>query len=129
MYTENILSPCISWERTCLTFPQRKKDHVFGKKIPSFQIIQEISCPRAVLFEKTIFSEHLKKISFFRVFFFWERSSFIFHLGVRSCFREKQISSFPIIQERSYSKKIFLERPYFQDVWKKIWFSVQWKLP
>ena len=45
---------------------------------------------------------------------------------VRSYFREKEISSFPIIQERSYSTAIFLERPSFQDVRKKkVWFIVQ----
>ena len=36
------------------------------------------------------------------------------------------MSSFPIIQERSYSSAVFLGRPSFQDVRKKkIWFSVQ----
>ena len=51
----------------------------------------------------------------------------IFHFqGARSYFREKEISSSPIIQERSYFSPIFLEKPSFQDVWKKkIWFSVQ----
>ena len=104
-----------------------KKYHVYGKKIPPFQIVQERSYPSAILFGKIIFSEHLKKISYFRVFFL-ERLSFIFRLVVRSYFREKEISSFPIIQERSYSSAICLERPSFQDAWKKkMWFSVQCK--
>ena len=53
----------------------------------------------------------------------------IFHFqGARSYFREKEISSSPIIQERSYFSPIFLEKPSFQDVWKKkIWFSVKCK--
>ena len=68
--------------------------------------MQERSCPGPVLFEKSIFSEHLRKISYFRVFF-WERSSFIFRLEVRSYFREKEILNFPIIQERSNYSVIF----------------------
>ena len=102
-----------------------KKDHVFEKKIPSFQIVQERSCAGAAPFGKTIFSEGLKKISYFRVFFKKDHLSFSVQ-RVRSYFREKEISSFLIIQERSYSSAIFLERPSFQDVRKKnIWFSVQ----
>ena len=47
-------------------------------------------------------------------------------MGVRSYFREKEILSFPIIKKRSNSSAIFLERPSFQDVWKKkILFFVQ----
>ena len=117
--------PCISRERPSFTFCPGKKDHVFGKKIPSFQIIQERSCAGAELFGKTIFSESLKKISCFRVLFKKDHLSFSAY-SVRSCFRKKEISSFPIIQKRSYSSAIFLERLSFQDVWKnKIWFSVQ----
>ena len=111
-----------------LVFRPGKKYHVFGKKIPPFQVVQERSCPGAILFEKTIFSEDLKKISYFRVFFliFFFFSFFIFRLGVRSYFLEKEISSFPIIQERSNSSTIFSERPSFQDVWKKkIWLFMQ----
>ena len=127
---ENTMFPCISWGKSSLSlslalshslshFPSGKKYHVFGKKIPPFQIVQKRSYPSSILFEKIIFSGHLKKISYFRVFFFLERLSFIFLLGVRSYFRLKEISSFPIMQERSYSSAIFLERPCFQDVCKK----------
>ena len=119
--------PCISWERPWFTFCPRKKYHVFGEKIPSLQIIQERSCAGTALFGKTIFSESLKKISYFRVFFQKDHLSFSVQ-RVRSYFREKEISSFPIIQERSYSSARFLERPSCQDIWKKkIWFSVQWR--
>ena len=48
--------------------PREKISH-FREKIPSFQIIQERSCAGAALFGKTIFSESLKKISYFPVFF------------------------------------------------------------
>ena len=51
-------------------FQPKEKYHIFMKKIPSFQIIQERSCLIVAFFEKTIFSERLKKISsYFRVFF------------------------------------------------------------
>ena len=104
---------------------QGKKVMFSGKKIPTFQIIQEKSCAGAAPFGKTISSEGLKKISYFRVFFKKDHLSFSIQ-HVRSYFREKEISSFPIIQERSYSTAIFLERPSFQDVRKKkIWFFVQ----
>ena len=120
-----IMFPCISWERPSLSFCPMKKDHVFAEKIPSFQIIQERSCAGTGLFGKTIFSEGLKKMSYFHVFFKKDHLTFSIQ-GVRSYFREKEISSFPIIQERSCSSAIFLERPSFQGVWKKkIWFSVQ----
>ena len=55
--------------RTASHFAPKEKISCFGKKIPSFQIIQERSCPSATLFGKTIFSERLKKISNFHVFF------------------------------------------------------------
>ena len=118
--------PCISWEGLSYSrFPSREKIRCFQEKMPPFQTVQERSCPGAILFEKTTFSKYLKKISYFHVFF-WERSSFIFRLGLRSYFQEKEISYFKIIQERSNSSAIFLERPSFQDVWKKkTWFSVQ----
>ena len=91
-----------------------KKHHIFGKKIPPFQRVQERSSLNAMLFETTIFSDYLRKISYFRVFFL-ERSSFIFRLGVRSYFREKELLPFPIIQEREYSRAIFLERTSFLE--------------
>ena len=105
-------------------FPPREKIPSFREKRLPFQIVQERSCPGVILFEKTIFSEHLKKTSYICISFL--RKIIIHFLGVRPYFREKEISSFPIIQERSNSSAIFLERPSFQDVWKKkIWFFVQ----
>ena len=101
-----IMLLCISWERPSFSFCPGLKDHVFGKKIPSFQWIQERSCAGVAPFGKHIFSEGLKKISYFRVFFKKDHLSFSVQ-RVRSYFREKEISSFPIIQERSYSTAIF----------------------
>ena len=84
-----------------------------GKKILSFQIIQERSCVGAAPFGKTIFSEGLKKISYFRVFFTKDHLSFSVQRA-RSYFREKEISSFPIIQERLYSSAIFWKDHLFR---------------
>ena len=71
-----IMFPCNScWERPSFAFCPWQKDHVFGKKIPSFQIMQE-RCAGAAPFGKTIFSEGLKKISYFRVFFKKDHLSF-----------------------------------------------------
>ena len=104
--------------------PKVKRSCFRGEKKLSFQIIQEKSCAGPAPFGKTIFSEGLKKI-YFRVFFKKDHLSFSVQRA-RSYFGEKEISSFPIIQERSYSTAIFLERPSFQDVRKKkIWFFVQ----
>ena len=50
---------------------------------------------------------------------FRERSSFLLCRKNKIIFREKERSSFLIIQERSYSSAIFLERPSFQNIWKK----------
>ena len=71
-----IMFPCNSWEEPSFTFCVGKRDHAFGKKIPSFQIIQERSCAGAALFGKNIFLESLKKISYFRVFFKKDHLSF-----------------------------------------------------
>ena len=104
-------------------FPSKEKVSCFREKILCFQIIQERSCPGVLLFEKIIFSEHWKKIS---VYFFQKDHLSFSAWVVISYFREKEISYFPTIQERSYFRAIFLERPSFQDVCKKkIWCSVQ----
>ena len=79
----------------------------FREKIPSFQIIQERSCTGTTLFGKTIFSESLKKISYFRVFF-WERSSFIFSLRYKIIFLEKRNIIF-----LNNTRKIIFQRNFF----------------
>ena len=107
MCTENVIFPCISWGRPPLTFCPRKKYYVFGKKIPSFQIMQERSCTGAALFGKAIFSEGLKKILYFRVMF-WERSSFIFRLGHKIIISGKRNIIF-----RDNTRKIILLRHFF----------------
>ena len=116
-------------EKDRLSLSAQGKNIMFsGKKIPSFQIIQEGSCAGTALFGKTIFSESLKKISYFHVFF-WERSSFIFRLRYKIIFSGKRNIIFPDNRRKIiFQRNFFLERPSFQGVWKKkIWFSVQWK--
>ena len=58
---------------------------------------------------------------------FWEKSSFLSCLKNKIIFLGKRNILFPlIIQERSCSSEIFLERPSFQNIWKKkICFFVQ----
>ena len=110
MYIENVIFPCISWDRPLL---RREKLSCFWKKIPSFQLIQERSYASALPFGKKIFSEILKKVSYFSVTFF-EKDHVSFSAEVvRSYFREKEISSFPIIQERSYSSAVLFGKNIF----------------
>ena len=67
--TPKILYFHVFLEKGHLSLPAKGKKFMFsGEKKPSFQIIQERSCPSAALFEKTIFSGSLMKISYFRAF-------------------------------------------------------------
>ena len=106
---------------------KEKISYFWGKKgIPSFQILQKISYSSVNIFGKTIFSKHLKKTSYFQVFY-WGRLSFIFLLKNKIIFSGKR----NIVQERSYTSATFLEeRPSFWNIWKKkIWFFMQWFMP
>ena len=66
------------------------------------------------IFGKTIFPEHLQKMSYFQVFF-WERSCLIFRLKNKIIFSEKRNMIFPdntrkiIFQCMFFGKKIFPE--------------------
>ena len=107
-------------------FPPKEKI-CFRKKKTSFQIIQEKSCPGEVPFERTIFSEHLKKISYFRVFF-WERSSFIFRLRGKIIFSGKRNIIFPNNTKKIIFPNNFLRKPIFSGLLKKEnMVSAQWK--
>ena len=107
-------------------FRLKKKYHIFWKKeIPSFQILQKRSCSGANFLERPSFQNIWRKYHISRYFF--EKDHLPFGcLKNKIIFQEKEISSFLIIQERSYSSAIFFERPSFQNIWKrKIWFFVQ----
>ena len=55
---------------------------------------------------------------------FWKRSSFTFRLEKISFIREKEVPSFLMVQERSCSSAIFLERLSFQKFEENINFHV-----
>ena len=91
-----------------LSFSAQGKNTMFlGKKIPPFQIVQERSCPGAILLEKTIFSEHLKKISYFCVFFL-RKTIFYFSSGGKIIFSGKRNVIFP-----DNTRKIKFQRYFF----------------
>ena len=98
-------------EKAATHFLPREKI-CFWEKLPSFHIIQERSCIGAALFGKTIFSESLKKISYFRVFF-WERSSFIFRLSYKIVFLGKRNIIFPDIARKIIFQRIFFGKTIF----------------
>ena len=76
-------------------FQSKEKNSYFPKKKKlSFQMIQERSYSSALFFKKTIFSGHLKKISYFLAFF-KEISSFIFRLKNKMIFLGKRNIIFP----------------------------------
>ena len=97
-----------------LIFHPGKKYHVQGETIPRFQIVQERSYPTVILFEKTIFSEHLKKISYFHVIFL-RKIIFHFPSGGKIIFLGKR-NIFP-----DNTRKIIFQRNFFG----KIIFSAQ----
>ena len=106
-YTQKISYFHVFFEKNHLSLSVQEKNIIFlGEKIPSFQIIQEMSCPSAVLFEKTIISERLKKILYFRVFF-WERSSFIFRIRDKIIFSGKRNIMLP-----DHTRKIIFHRKF-----------------
>ena len=92
------------FDKDHLSFSVRKKSIIFsGKRNAIFSYdIRKITF-QCNFFGKTIFSEHFKNISFFL-------RKIIFHLPPNIIFSGKKISSFLMIQERSYSIAIFLER-------------------
>ena len=88
-------------------FLPKKKYRFFGKKVPSFQIIQERSCPGAAPFEKTFFSGGLKKISYFLAFFL-KKTIFYFLPNVKVIFSRKRNMIFP-----NNTRKIKFQRDFF----------------
>ena len=116
----------VFFEKDHLSFSVRRKNIIFlGKRNAIFPDDRRKVIFQCDFFGKTIFSEHLKNISYFHVFF-WERSSFIFRLKNKIIFSGK---SFLMIREKLYSSVIFLEKSTFQNIWKKeLWFFVQWCL-
>ena len=110
MYTGNIIFPWISWEGSSLAFHPKKKYYVFGKKNTIFPDNTTKIMSQRGTFWKDHFSERLKKISYFRVFF-WERSSFIFRLRGKIIFSGKRNIIFP-----DNTKKIIFQLDFFGKI-------------
>ena len=112
--------------RTVFRFlPREKRSCFLGKNTIFPDSTRKIMCQLGPFWKDHLFRRPEENIIFSCIF--QERSSFIFRLTCNIIFLGKRnISSFPIIQERSYFGAIILGRPSFQDVRKKkIWFSVQ----
>ena len=120
------MPPCIYWERSSSFFRSKKKYRVPGKINTIFPDNKRKDMFQCSLFEKIVFSKHLKKISYFHVLF-WERSSFIFRPSGKIIFSGIRNIIFPDNTRNIIFQHNILERPSFQDVReKKIWFSVKW---
>ena len=93
-------------------FPPKGKLSCFrGKKNTIFPNNTRKIIFQCNFFEKTIFSEHLKKISYFQVFFWRERSSFVFRPGVKITFAGKRNVIFP-----DNKRKIMFQRDFFGNI-------------
>ena len=68
-YRKDIIFPCIFWEKTSFTF-QLEKIYFLRKRNAIFS--DDTGILQCDFFGKTIFSEDLKRISYFHVFFFVE---------------------------------------------------------
>ena len=98
------------FEKDHLSFSVRKKNIIFsGKTNAIFPHDKRKIIFQCNFFGKTLFSEHLKNISYFHVFF-WERSSFIFRLKNNIIFSEKRNIIFP-----DDTRKIIFQCDFF---WK-----------
>ena len=82
------------------------------KEMPFFLMIEERPYSSAIIFGNIIFSENLKNMSNFHVFFFfWERSSFIFRIKNKIIFSGKRIIIFP-----DYTRKIIFQCNFFGKI-------------
>ena len=105
----------VFFDKDHLPFSVHKKSIIFsGKRNAIFPHDIRKVIFQCNFFGKTIFSEHLKNISYFHVFF-WERSFFIFRLKYNIIFSWKRNIIFPddtrktIFQYNSFGKIIFSE--------------------
>ena len=105
--------------------PKEKISYFLEKRNTIFPDITKKIMFRREFFGKTIFSEHLKKISYFQVFF-WERSSFLLCLknkiifsGKRNIFPDntrKIIFQCDFFGKTSFSKHLEKENMVFRAV-------------
>ena len=119
-FEENIIFPCIFLRKIIFHFPPKDKIKFSGKRNIIFpdnttgKTIFQCDC-----FGKTIFSEYLRKISYFDALF-RERSSFAFRLNIKMIFSGKIDIIFPdntrkiIFQRDIFEKTIFSDRFFLQ---------------
>ena len=94
-----------------LSFPPKENIPYFlEKRNTIFPDITKKIMFRREFFGKTIFSEHLKKISYFQVFF-WERSSFLLCLKNKIIFSGKRNIIFP-----DNTRKIIFQCDFFPKI-------------
>ena len=94
--------------------PKEKISYFLEKRNTIFPDITKKIMFRREFFGKTIFSEHLKKISYFQVFF-WERSSFLLCLKNKIIFSGKRNIIFP-----DNTRKVIFQCDFF---WKYHFFK------
>ena len=112
--------------------PKEKPSYFMEKRNTIFPDITKKIVFRCEFLGKTIFSEHLKKISYFQVFF-WERSSFLLCLKNKIIFSGKRNIIFPDNTRKIIFQCDFFGKTIFSNIWKKkiweifqkIFFSVQ----
>ena len=129
-HTENIIFPCMFWERSSLIFRPWKNYHtVFSeKKCHLCWWYKKDHIPVQFFWKDRLFRIFEEYISFPCVFF-GERSSFFCGLKNKIKFSRKRNITFAGDTRKIITSAVFLTRPYFQNIWKKkIWFFMQWKL-
>ena len=108
-----------SWRKIIFHFPSEKNVIFWGKKFIFTNNIRKIIFPWN-FFGKTIFSERLRKISYFHVFFLGERSSFIFRLKNKIIFPGKiNITVLDNINKDHSPVPLFWKDHIFRIFWKR----------
>ena len=100
-----------------------KKNHVSGKNKYHLSRYYKKGHVRAQISWK----DHLSRTpEEYRIYSYFLRKIIFPFVSMNKIIFSGKKPSFLIIQERLYSSAIFLERPCFQNIWKKkIWFFVQ----
>ena len=123
IYTENIMFPCIFWERSSFIFLLKEKYHIFwGKKVPSLQILQNRSYSSVSFLERpsfqNIWRKHISCI-------FLRNITFLFRLKNKIIFSGKTNIIFPNNTRKTIFQYDFWKK---KNLKKEIWFFVQWQL-
>ena len=98
-------------------FPSKVKISIFWVKNIIFPDKRKKIRFYCDIFGKTIFSEHLMKISYFYVFF-WDRWSFISYLKNKITFSGKRNDIFLDNTKKIIFECDFLEISFFHKIWK-----------